>query len=83
MQWKITHRMECQLTEYDLRVRFLTLEAVDRNKQVIGTIKINLYHIWRGPFRINLPLEMPDSSETRISFNFKISQTLHLQMENT
>lgn len=74
--------MECNLTEYDLRVKFLQVEAVDRSKQVLGSINVNLFQIWRGPYHINLPLELPDSKDARISFNFKISQGVHIQIDN-
>jgi hypothetical protein len=53
--------MEHQLTEYDLRVKFLEVEAVDRSKQILGKFNVNLYHIWRGPYHLNLPLELPTS----------------------
>ena len=48
--------MEHHLTEYDLRVKFLVVEAVDRSKQVLGSLNVNLYQIWRGPYHLNLPL---------------------------
>lgn len=82
-QWRVSHRMECKMNEYQLRLKFLIVEAYDRKKALLGSLKINLYLIWRGPYHINLPLSLPDSSEARIAFNFKISQSVHLVIENT
>ena len=76
------HHMETTLTEYDMRKKFLKIEAVDRSKQILGNLSINLYHIWRGPYHINLPLDMPDAKDARISFNFQISQSIHIHIEN-
>jgi hypothetical protein len=59
MQWRITHRMECQLNEYDLRTKFLVVEAINRSKETLCSIKVNLYQIWRGPYHLNLPMDMP------------------------
>ena len=51
--------MESEMTEYDLRLKFLVIEALDKTKQVIGQLKINLYLIWRGPYHLNLPIDLP------------------------
>ena len=74
--------MEGKLTEYDLRTKFLMIEAIDRSKQTLGELKVNLFLIWRGPYHINLPIEMKESAEARVSFNFKISQSVHFEIEN-
>ena len=75
--------MEHQWTEYDLRMKFLIVEAVDRSKQVLSTLQVNLYQIWRGPYHLNLPLELPESIDARLSFNLKISQSVHIQIDNS
>lgn len=49
---------------------------------MLGSLKINLYLIWRGPYHISLPFSLDGSKEARISFNFKISQSVHLLIEN-
>jgi hypothetical protein len=56
MQWRVSHQIESKMTEYDLRMKFLVIEAYDKHKRVLGSININLYLIWRGPCHLNLPL---------------------------
>ena len=63
-------------------MKFLTVQAIDKQKKVLGSISVNLYLIWRGPYHINLPMSLPDSVDNRVSFNFKISQGVHIQIEN-
>lgn len=69
------------MTEYELRNKFLDVEAFSRQKQVLGSLTVNLFQIWRGPYHLNLPLCLPDSPDTRVSFNFKISQGVHIQID--
>lgn len=59
-------------------MKFLSIEAHDKQKRVLGSISINLYLIWRGPYHMYLPFYLPDSPDNRISFNFKISQAVHI-----
>jgi hypothetical protein len=71
------------MTEYDLRKKFLMVEAVNRRKEVIGVLKFNLYTIWIGPFHLDFIMDLKGGSNCRISFNFRISQGLHFKLENT
>lgn len=59
------------------------MEAVNRRKEVIGTLRLNIYTIWIGPYHIDFLMELKGSSTCRINFNFRISQGLELKLENT
>jgi hypothetical protein len=44
--------------EYELRRKFLEIEAYNLKKQVIGSLKINLYMIWTGPYHLDFKLPL-------------------------
>lgn len=70
------------MTEYELRKRFVTVEVLKRGK-VVGQLRINLFTIWTGPYHLDFSLPLPESAATRISLNFKISQSIHFSLINT
>jgi hypothetical protein len=82
MKWKIAHVFEFYMTEYELRNKFLVVEAYDCHKAFLGSLKINMYVLWVGPYHLDFRLELPKAHNCRISLNFKISQGLHLTIDN-
>lgn len=70
------------MNEHQLRKKFLVLEAYNSHKHLLGSLKMNLYSLWTGPYHLDFQLEMEKCKTARISFNFKLSQGVHLTFEN-
>jgi hypothetical protein len=70
------------MTEYELRKKFLIVEALNKKKEIVGILKINVYTIWIGPYHLDFNMELKGYNNCRISFNFRISQGLHLKLDN-
>ncbi len=82
IKWKVQHVSQCQLTEYELRLKFVKVEVYGPNNELYGSLEINMYLIWNGPSRIDLQLDSPHTKKKRVSFVFKISQEIHFKIEN-
>jgi hypothetical protein len=70
------------MNEYQLRKKALEVTAYNKSKTPIGSLKINLFNIWVGPYHLDFKLELEKCPTTRISFNFKISQGIQLKIDN-
>jgi len=62
-----------------MRKKFLVLHIIEDQSTVIGTLKINLYHLATGPYHQDFSVPLPKSQGTRLSFNVKIAQMVGLQ----
>jgi hypothetical protein len=71
------------MTEYELRNRFLLVEAVDGRGETVGRLKMNMFTLWTGPYHQDFALRTIKPGNCRISFNFKISQGIHMKISNT
>ena len=80
MKWRINHTFDFMMNEYELRKKFLVVEAINKKKEVIGMLKFNMYTIWMGPFHLDFLLDLNSYNPCRISFNFRISQGVHLRL---
>lgn len=69
--------------EYELRKKFLEVEAFNIKKQVMGSLRINMYIIWTGPYHLDFKLPIKDCKTCRVSFNFKMSQGITVKIQNT
>jgi len=65
-----------------MRRTFVTIEVSDKFKNVIGNLRINMYVIWTGPYHLDFKMELPKAKLCRISLDFKISQNIHLKIQN-
>lgn len=68
------------MTEYELRKNFLEVQIRNENKDLAGSIKINLFLITTGPFHQNFEVEYKNGKKGRISFDLKISQIIELKI---
>lgn len=41
-----------------------------------------MFVLWVGPYHLDFKMELPKSPNCRISLNFKISQGIHLTIDN-
>lgn len=48
---------------------------------MIGSLKINLYHLATGPYHQDFALPLPKASGTRLSFNLKIAQRVKMRLK--
>lgn len=44
---------------------------------------MNVFSLWVGPYHIDFKIPLKGAQNSRISFNFKISQGVHLKIINT
>jgi hypothetical protein len=70
------------MTEYELRQRFLVVEAMDCHGAVLGKLKLNMFTLWNGPYHLDFALPPIKGGNWRVSFNFKISQGIHIRIAN-
>ena len=71
------------MNEFQLRRKFLEVSALGNKKEVLATLRINLYTIWTGPYHLDFSLPLKNSTNCRVSFNLKISQGIHFKLQNT
>lgn len=50
IQWKSKEKFVILLNAWDLRRKFLIIEATDEKGKIISTLKMNLYKIAIGPY---------------------------------
>jgi hypothetical protein len=50
--------------------------------EVVGRLKMNMFMLWTGPYHLDFKLETVKAGNCRISFNFKISQGIHIKITN-
>jgi hypothetical protein len=81
MQWEIEHLLEFKTTIYQMYKKFLVISLVDNENSVIGHIKINLYLLATGPYHQDFAIPLPKCPGTRLSFNIKIAQRLHMKLK--
>ena len=48
----------------------------------MGTLRINLYVLWTGPYHIDFNMPLKEAKEARISLNAKISQGVMMKIQN-
>jgi len=48
---------------------------------VIGTLKINLYHLATGPYHQDFSVPLPKAPGARLSFNLKVAQMIQMQLK--
>lgn len=70
------------MTEYQLRNKFLVIEAYNTHDKLLGSLRMNMYVLWVGPYHLDFHFDLPKAPNCRISLNFKISQGLHLTIDN-
>ena len=71
------------MNEYQLRKKFLILEAIGPDNKIQGTLKINFHTIWAGPFHQDFLMDLQVGKSCRVSFNCRISQGIHMKLSNT
>lgn len=55
---------------------------MDGHGTVLAKLKLNMFSLWNGPYHLEFALPLNDAN-CRISFNFKISQGIHIRIVNT
>lgn len=56
MQWKVNHGFDFYMNEHQLRKKFLVLEAYNSHNHMIGSLKLNMYSLWTGPYHLDFNL---------------------------
>lgn len=62
---------------------FLKVEAINIKKEIVGSLKMNMFTLWVGPYHQDFKLDTVNGRNCRISFNFKMSQGIHIKLANT
>lgn len=68
-----------QITEYEMRKKFLVINFFDKEKAEVGSLKINLYLLANGPFHQDFAINLKDDPAARLSFNLKIAQIIKMK----
>jgi hypothetical protein len=68
-----------------MRKKFVVLSVIEDPNKVIGSLKINLYHLATGPYHQDFSVPLPKAPGARLSFNLKIAQMIqiHLKINET
>lgn len=48
----------------------------------LDKLKLNMFSLWNGPYHLDFPFPSLKGGNGRISFNFKISQGIHIRIAN-
>ena len=73
IQWKLKEKFCFFPTAYELRCKFLIVEALDEKGKIISSMKINLFMIATGPYHHDFSFNI-GKTPARLQFDFKISQ---------
>lgn len=49
---------------------------IEEPTKIIGTLKINLYHLATGPYHQDFSVPLPKAPGARLSFNLKVAQMI-------
>jgi hypothetical protein len=64
-----------------MRKKFLVLSVIEEPTNIIGSLKINLYHLATGPYHQDFLVPLPKAPGARLSFNLKVAQMIQIHLK--
>lgn len=65
-----------------MRKSFIKIILNDEKENIVGELQVNLYLISTGPYHQDFAINSKKKCKTRVSFDFKISQILEVQLKS-